>query len=290
MVHDRIDVSRSTRLSAARCVLISALAAGLAGVTYWLAAGTADGRELDAYLLRHGSHGIVELIGDTLIILVPVVAAFGALALFWTAWRAGRRGDAIRAVAIIAVAAVAARVAKMALEDRDPLGDEAARQLGAEFFPSGHAAIVMALCIATLLVAPLPRGRLLLVVGVYASLMGFAISAGRTHHISDVYGAFLLALAVGALGLVGRAPAPAERSETTERLGGARTVLAIAAIVVGILLLESWRIIGEPHYLPGLAATATAVSVLAFVILAGCERLVCAPCCAQGDPLRSSPR
>jgi len=273
-VHDRIAVNRSKPSSAAPCALFAAATAGLAGAVYWFSAGTAAGRDIDAYLLRHGSHGIVEAIGDTLVFLAPPTAALGALALFGTAWRAGRRGDAIRAVAIIAGAPVVARVAKMLLEDRDPLGTEASRQLGTGFFPSGHAAIVMALCLAALLVAPWPRRRLLLAAGVYASALGFAIAAGRSHHLSDVYGAFLLAAAVAALGLVRRTPPRGEDPNAGAGLAVAHIVIVIAAIIAGILLLESWRIAGEPHDLAGLTATATAASASAFLILAGYERLL----------------
>ena len=272
MVHDRIAVNRSKSSSAAPCALFVAATTGLAGAVYWFGVGTAAGRDVDAYLLRRGAQGIVEVIGDALVFLAPPAAALGALALFGMAWRAGRRGDAIRAVAIVAAAPVVARVAKMALEDGDPLGTEASRQLGAGFFPSGHAAIVMALCLAALLVAPWPRRRLLLAAGVYASLLGFAIAAGRSHHLSDVYGAFLLAAAVAALGLVGRAPPRGEAVAAEDRLTVARIVMMIAAVIAGVLLLESWR--GEPRDLAGLAATASAASASAFLILVGYERLL----------------
>jgi len=148
MVHDRIAVNRSKSSSAAACALFAAASAAVAGSAYWFGAGTAAGRDVDAYLLRHGSHGIVEVIGNKLALLAPPTAALGAVALFATAWRARRHGDAIRAVAIVAAAPVLAHVAKMALKDGDPLGTEASRQLGAGFFPSGHAAVVMALCLA----------------------------------------------------------------------------------------------------------------------------------------------
>lgn len=265
-------MSRSTRPSAAPCALFSLLAALLAAVTYWFGTGTAAGREVDAYLLRHGSHGAVELIGDTLVFLVPPAAVLGVLALFALAWRAGRRGDAIRSAAIVAVGAGAAHVAKMALQDHDPLGSEAARRLGTGFFPSGHATIVMALCLAALLALPAPRRGLLLAVGVYASLLGFAICAGRSHHISDVYGGFLLAAAIAGLALVGRTPP--RRGAAADRLEVVQVVKLIGLIIVGILVLESWRIIGAPHYVPGLVATAAAVPALAFVIISGYARLL----------------
>lgn len=272
--HDRLAVKRSSQPSVAACALFSAVATGLAAASYWFGADTAAGREVDAYLLRHGSHGIVELIGDVLIILTPPTAALGALALFAIAWRDGRRGDAIRAVVIVAAAAVVTRVAKLLLEDRDPLGSEASRQLGTGFFPSGHAAIVMALCLAALLVRPWPRGQLLLAAGVCASFMGFAIAAGRTHHLSDVYGAFLLAAAVAAVALVGRTPARERDAGGDTGLGGRQIAMAIGAIIAAILVLESWRIAGQPHYLPGLAATAAATSALAFLIVVAYERLL----------------
>jgi len=270
MVHDRLAVNRSKHSNAASCALFAAASAGLAGAVYWFAAGTAAGRDVDAYLLRHGSHGVVERIGEALVFLVPPTAALGALALFGTAWRADRRGDAIRVVAIVGGAAVCARVAKFLLEERDPLGTETLRRLDPGFFPSGHASSVMALCLAALLVAPWPRHRLLIAAGIYASVLGFAIAAGRSHHLSDVLGAFLLAAAVAALGLVGRTPR-GEAVAADNRLAVARIV--IAAIIAGILLL-SWRIAREPHYVAGLAATAGAASALAFLILLGYERLL----------------
>ena len=272
MVHDRIAVNRSKSSSAAPRALFAAASAALAGAAYWFGAGTAAGRDVDAYLLRHGSH-VVEVIGNKLVLLAPPTAALGAVALFATAWRARRHGDAIRAVAIVAGAPVVARVAKMLLEDRDPLGTEASRQLGAGFFPSGHAAVVMALCLAALLVAPGPRPRVLVAAGVYASLLGFAIAAGRSHHLSDVYGAFLLAAAVAALGLVGRTPPRGEAAPAEDQRLLAQIVIVITAIIAVILLL-SWRIAREPHYIAGLTATAGAASVLAFVILVAYERLL----------------
>ena len=265
-------VNRSKHSNAASCALFAAASAGLAGAAYWFAAGTAAGRVVDAYLLRHGSHGVVERIGEALVFLVPPTAALGALALFGTAWRADRRGDAIRAVAIVGGAAVCARVAKFLLEERDPLGTETLRRLDPGFFPSGHASAVMALCLAALLVAPWPRHRLLIAAGIYASVLGFAIAAGRSHHLSDVLGAFLLAAAVAALGLVGRTP-PGEAVAAADRLAVARIAMVIAAIIAGILLL-SWRIAREPHYVASLAATAGAASALAFLILVSYERVL----------------
>jgi hypothetical protein len=103
-------------------------------------------------------------------------------------------------------------------------------------------------------------------------VLGFAIAAGGSHHLSDVLGAFLLAAAVAALGLVGRTPR-GEAVVIEDRLAVARIVRVIAAIIAGILLL-SWRIAREPHYGAGLIATAGAASALAFLILVGYERLL----------------
>jgi membrane-associated phospholipid phosphatase len=251
-------------------VVFAVLAGGLAAAAYWFGAGTDAGRDLDAYLLRHGNDLLVELAGDTLVFLVnPVTAVVAALVLLWHAEKRGRRADGLRAALIIGAAAVASWGAKRVLGDHDPLGDEALRALGPGFFPSGHATVAMALCFGALLVLGPPRRELLLALGTFASVLGFSIAAGRSHHLSDVYGGFLLAAAVGALGLFGRS-APRAAGRTGAGGGGLtlRDALRRIGLFAGVILaLEFPRYFFKPEHLPGEAANAIAVALPAFALV-----------------------
>jgi membrane-associated phospholipid phosphatase len=202
-------------LQAARLV-----AFGLLAATYAFFVGTARGRATDAALLQHEikPSGEWELPGALISALLhPASICVAVIALLLLARRRGRTRDGILAVFVVATAAVGARALKALLDAADPLGAEAARDLGPAFFPSGHAAVSMALCLGAILVARDHRRALVFGGVVWCSVHGFVIVAGRSHHVGDVLGGYLLALALALLiGL--RASCRAQAWSSTDRI------------------------------------------------------------------------
>jgi membrane-associated phospholipid phosphatase len=241
------------------------VATGLVAALYWFGAGTEAGRSLDAYLLRHGDSGVVELVGDSAVFLVnPVTVGLAALLVFLAARRRGRRADGTRALLIVVVAAVTSAALKRVLGNLDPLGHEAERFLGEGFFPSGHASAAMALVLAIVLVFP-PGRRELLGLVLCVSAFGFSVSGGRAHHLTDVHGGFFVALAAAALCLVGRwEPAIRGRAPGVAPRDLARGIVLLLA---GVLVLESPRYLFTPAHLPGEAANVLAVALVASIVV-----------------------
>ena len=266
-MHDRVALSRRAQNSVLSACF-AALAGGAAAGAYWFGTGTDAGRDLDSYLLKHGNALLVELVGDTLVFLVnPVTAVVAALVLLWRAQRRGRRADGIRAALIVWGAAVASWSLKRVLRDHDPLGDEALRALGPGFFPSGHAAVVLALCFGALLALGPPRRDVSLTLATFAAFMGFSISGGRSHHLTDVYGGFLLASAIGSLCLVGRAAPGGVGPGGCGGLAPREALRCITLFIAVILALEFPRYFFKPADLPGEAANALAVALPAFALV-----------------------
>lgn len=268
-MHDRSILERLR--SSVLCASFFLLASALFMAVYGLAVGTRSGRDVDRFVHDHSSRGALELTGDLLISAVnPVTAALAVIFLLWAAYRAGRRGDGIRAALIVAAAVVCADRLKLLLGDVDPLGSEAARALGPSFYPSGHAAATMAVCLATLLIFQRPRRELTLAATALSSVVGFAAFAGRDHHLTDVLGGFLLAAAVAALGAMGRSPHIGKRSTTPLPAAGITAV--ICAVAAAVMLLEAARLLvmsrGDLPDLLVLLLTGAVVSAVAYVIVA----------------------
>jgi membrane-associated phospholipid phosphatase len=237
---------------------------GVVAALYWLGTATEAGRSADGYLLRHGDAGLVELVGDRVVALLPVTVVLGALLVFLAARRRGRRSDGARALLIVVVAAVLSTALKRLLGNLDPLGHEAERALGPGFFPSGHSSAAMALVLATVLVFP-PGRRELLGLILCVSAFGFFVSGGRDHHVTDVDGGFFVALAVASLCLLGRrAPSIGGRTlGLTPRDVGR----GIALLTASVLALESPRYLFTPADLPGEAANVLAVALVASIVV-----------------------
>ncbi len=212
------------------------LAIVLMVAVYALFVGTTDGREIDSVLARRdleprlaGLWFVVAAL--SFVLLSPIGVALALLGLLWQARRLGRRGDGIRAALMVVVAAVGARALEAIVQLLDPVGGEAARQLGSGFYPSGHAAEAMALCLAAIIVLRGQRRRSLLLGGIWCSAHGFVIFATHSHHISDVLGGFLLGFAVAAM--VGpRASSLRRRAERAEQ----KAILLMPAGVVAAVL------------------------------------------------------
>jgi membrane-associated phospholipid phosphatase len=241
------------------------VATGLVAALYWFGTGTEAGRSVDAYLLRHGDAGVVEVVGDSTVFLVnPVTVGLAALLVLLAARRCGRRADGTRALLIVVVAAMTSAALKRVLGNLDPLGHEAERFLGKGFFPSGHTSTAMALVLAIVLVFP-PERRQLLRLILCVSAFGFFVSGGRGHHVTDVDGGFFVALAIASLCLLGRRA----RSIRGRTAGLAPRALGrgIVLLVAGVLVLESPRYLFTPADLPGEAANVLAVSLVASIVV-----------------------
>jgi len=220
---------------------------------------------------EHGPRGASELIGDLLVSAVnPVTTTLAVVFLLWVAFRAGRRSDGTRAAIIVAAAVVGADRLKTLIGDVDPLGAEAARVAGPSFYPSGHAAATMAVCLCTLLIFQRPRRELVLAVWTFSSVVGFVLFAGRDHHVSDVLGGFLLAAALAALGVVGRSSHIGTSSVT--RLPAAGVAAVIGIVAAAVMLVEAARLLFiSPTDLPELfvlVLVGVVVSAFSFVIVA----------------------
>jgi len=188
--------------------------------------------------------------------------------------RFGRHGDGIRAAVIVATAALGARALKAGLEASDPLRAEAARELGSGFYPSGHAAVAMALCLGTMLVARTCPRWLVLAGGAWCAVHGLVIVATRSHHVSDVFGGYLLGVTVAStIGLRGR-----RGDAIAPRIEWSATRAFVAATIAASLLMELARRaapVGQPRMV--LLVSTVALSLAALLLVIGFVRLLHAP-------------
>ena len=275
----RPPVSRLRRASDLAAAQVSGAAAALVLALYALFVGTAAGRELDGWVVRHDLEGLPDRVAEHVTALVnPATLALAVLALIWVAHRYGRLADGVRAVLLIPASAALARGLEALLGGLDPLGGESKRQLvGNWFYPSGHAAVAMALALAALLVAP-PRSRPAVALwgGVWASVYGYLTFAeGSHHHPSDVVGGFLIALALAGIAAM-RRPERDQRATNRSARTTRRVVTVLAAVVAASLaLLPAWLLsvpLGPVQ--PPLLLAGSLVSAAAFLIVSTYERVL----------------
>jgi membrane-associated phospholipid phosphatase len=269
----------SDRLTAPR---VSGVAAVLVLALYALFVGTPAGRELDAFVVRNDLEGWPDRVAEHLTAVInPATLALAVLAIIWVAYRSRRLGDGVRAALLIPAAAALAQGLEAALGGLDPLRGESERQLlGNWFYPSGHAAVAMALALAALLLAPArSRPAVALWGGVWVSVFGYLTFAeGSHHHPSDVVGGFLVALALASIAVVGR---PERDQDATAPHGWptTRVAMVLAAIAAASLtLLPAWLLsvpLGPVQ--PPLLLAGSVVSAAAFLIVSTYERVLDRP-------------
>ena len=197
--------------------------------------------------------------------------------LFAWGWAIGRRSQAVAAVALVAGANVTAQVLKVALAHPriQPAFGPYPYQLGAEAFPSGHAAAAMSIGLAAVLVA---SARLRVVAASVATAYVAAVSTSVLilgwHYPSDVVGGLLVSSAfffgaVAAVRHLGerepRAEAPHARLALPHRLG--------EVALAGVLGIALFALLGasEAASFARLHTTATAT---ALAIMATCAALL----------------
>lgn len=262
--------SNDCPLHAARSVAIVLLVA-----VYVVFVGTARGREIDSVL----AHSDLELGGRwevlaTLVssLLSPVSICVAVVGLLWLARRLHRQSDGVRAAVIVAIAAFGARALKAVLGALDPVGGEAARELGPAFYPSGHATVAMALCLGAMVVARDHRRALIVAGAVWCAVHGFVIFATRSHHVSDVLGGFLLGVVLAStMGL--RAGSDAL---TRPRIDWTAVLAILTAAIATALLMELARRMAASFAQPRavLMVTAAGLSAAALLLVAGFGRLL----------------
>jgi undecaprenyl-diphosphatase len=176
-------------------VLVAAAAIGVAAI-YIFFVGTHAGRAVDRFLVEHRENESVETPAQALVRVVNVVTIpLAVAAIVAMALRSDRRATALWAIVLIVGSSLTTAGLEALLGPLDPLGGERKRELGAGFYPSGHAALVMSLYLAAILAAPAARRQRVAVgAGLAAALLGGAVFVGGSHHLSDVLGGFLVAL------------------------------------------------------------------------------------------------
>jgi hypothetical protein len=246
---------------------------------YAVFVSTSWGRALDFDIVSRDLEGVPDRLAERLteLISAPTVAVF-VVALVVIAYRRGRTEDGVRAAAVVIASGGLARLLETVLGNLDLFGGETAREFGPEFFPSGHAAVIMALPLAILFLTPArSRSRVVLWGGIWSGVVGsLTFAEGASHYPSDVLGAFLLSLAVACAGTWGRR-APAEPDAPEVRLPTSRIAAVLAAVAaVGLLLLAPARLL--PLALgplePVLLIAGAVVSAAAFVIVLSFARLL----------------
>lgn len=270
----RMSADRGSR---ARRVDGSALAAAgsalMCAVLYALAVGSAAGRRLDVEVvtdafynaeLRSSASMLVDVTDAA--VWIAAAAALTALALA----RHGRRTTLTLGV-MLAGGLGSPRILKTVLEQSDPLHGEAARALGAGFFPSGHAAAAMALTLAAVVLAA-RHGRsaaAAAVGGACAALVGVAHVLELSHHPTDVLGGYLLA-AVWAL--VAQA-AFGEHDAPDAAPPGVRAA-APAVLTAGVVAVAAVAILAVSDARPQLTLGTAAVAAAAFAVAGACAALL----------------
>jgi membrane-associated phospholipid phosphatase len=255
---------------------LAGIAAGLFLALYLVFVGTPLGRALDASAVPSDLEGMRGDVVDRVVAAVnPLTVTLAVAILVLLAIRSGRPTDGIRAAAVVAVSALISGELEAVLAQVNP-GAEAARELGPSFYPSGHAAVVMSLCLAGLLVAPGRSLFALTLAGVVlSSVLGFAIYAGGSHHPSDVVGGFLLALAAASIAAIGR-PAWNSAALRDHRLPTTPIAVVLGAVASVPLVVEVVRRFSGPldSLHSPLLLTGVVLSAAAFVIVLPFARLL----------------
>lgn len=174
--------------------MVAAAAVGVA-LAYAFFVGTSAGRSLDRFLLEHRAGGDWEDTAKVLVQALNVVTVpLTAIVIAAVAARTSGPGAALGTLVLIAGASLTAEALKALLGTFDPLEGESRRALGRHFYPSGHAALTMSVCLAAILAAPPRRRRQVTIVAAgAAAVLGGAIFVSGSHHPSDVLGGFLVA-------------------------------------------------------------------------------------------------
>lgn len=247
-------------------------AGGLAAtaVLYGLAAGTRAGRTFDARVAALEWHGLARTIATAVALCVnPVTVGAAVLALtFWAA--RGDTGPWPGAPATIVGGSWAlAHALEAILGTVDLRHWESQRAIGSGFYPSGHAAVIMALCLT-----PLTRRSRLARPGALAAIAAVLACPHflvAWHHPSDVVGGFLVAMTWSA--------AVSGRLRVTDppvsgRLGLTPRTRSLAAVTLAVALVWLWplagRDAGESWYdmLLAVAAVAVAAGIVASLFAA----------------------
>jgi hypothetical protein len=226
----RITVPRTQPTRAASAVVLVLSAVGFTAV-YAVGVLTRPGqvlenRALDASTFLASPGGLLSLVS------APNIAiALGLLVVLGLALR--RIRPAVRAVAVVLVSTVLSQLLKNGLLARpDFVGDVSANTL-----PSGHTVAYASVLFALLIVLPAKtRTVAALAVSIVLGVVVVQLLAFGWHRSSDVVAGLLLVTGVMALAHLvlpdkGRAPVPSD--------AGTRTLLALGALVGGVLILAS---------------------------------------------------
>jgi membrane-associated phospholipid phosphatase len=164
---------------------------------YIVAVGTAPGRHIDVLLLRvdFGAGPAYRAAAHLLDAITWLSVGASGLAIALWALRRDGAGRAGRILVGLAGTYASSLAISLALERVDPLGGEAHRH-AAGYYPSGHAAMVAALALATVATAPATMRRFVAVLAAGAvGTVGVVIVVLHSHYPSDVVGGWLLAVA-----------------------------------------------------------------------------------------------
>src|SRR5688500_5683856 len=122
---ERPDAHRASHLTVAR---VAGAAAVLVFVLYALFVGTAAGREVDAFVVRHHLGGWADRLAERLTrVINPLTVPLAVLAIVGVAHRHGRLADGVRAGLLIPASAGLAKALEAALGGPDLLGGESER-------------------------------------------------------------------------------------------------------------------------------------------------------------------
>ncbi|HYA44694.1 MAG TPA: phosphatase PAP2 family protein [Acidimicrobiales bacterium] len=146
---------------------------------------------------EHGAATLLSDIGDPTIFIT--IMPFTALVLIFL-------GDYRAAVTTVASGALAGVLVEEVLK---PFFDRRLDNLAGPTFPSGHAAVAVALAVAVTLAAsgerplgrlmgPVPRKLLVAIVALLSCTVGLAMVVLQVHYLSDVVAGISLGLSVGA--------------------------------------------------------------------------------------------
>jgi membrane-associated phospholipid phosphatase len=239
-------------------------------VLYGLAAGTRAGRTFDARVAALEPHDLARTIATALALCVnpvTVVAAVVALT-FWAA--RGDTGPWPGAPATIVGGSWAlAHALEAILGTVDLRHWESQRAIGSGFYPSGHAAVIMALCL-TLLTrrSRVARPGALAAIAAVLACPHFLVA---WHYPSDVIGGFLVAMTWSA--------AVSGRLRVTDppvsgRLALTRRTRSPAALTLAVALVSLWPLAGRDageswsDLLLAVAAVAVAAGLIASLFAA----------------------
>lgn len=264
-----LDRPIAALIAAAAC-LAGLVATGV--LAHLVPAGEAfDARLLDSFTqLRE--YDVTGVLTTAVHLADPLPYLFFTCAIVLTAVARERPRLAIALAVVLVASPLTAEILKLLTAHARARSVEFADYINKESWPSGHAAGAMTAALCALIAVPRSLRPIMVIIGgVYALVVGYAVIALVWHFPSDVVGSYFLSAAwvLLAVAAVRRWPDPASvrESHATVAAGFAAAVIAAVALaMLALSLLRPGELLGDAARHTTLFAGGLGIAALAAVL------------------------